>query len=696
MPIDVANDTPEIALKKLKARENAWRRLENVSNLGSWEVDLKTNRSLWSQRSYEIYGYEPYSVTPTLELFFKHLLPQYHQEAKMKIQEGIRSQKATTFKGRIRRNDGEILDILINAQVVADEKGEPLKLIGTTQDITEYMRIKRSSQELLEIIERSFQEIYIIDKNFRFLYVNEGAVKRTGYSKEEFQKMDIFDINPYLTFKQAKEIEARVLKRELAINRTIHKTKDGEEYPEQTNLQKIVYNEKDAYLLFDSDISELQRLEDELYYQAYHDALTNLPNRIYFEERLKEEVIYSRRNKTRFALLLIDLDRFKEINDTLGHQFGDEVLVETAKRIKRALRAVDMFARLGGDEFTIILRDVKKPKNAQKVAQKIHDVIREPFLLAQKEFFLSCSIGISIFPDDTEDVAELVKFADTAMYDAKRKGKDGFCFYDKQMTKLAQERISLEHDLRRAIENKGFDVYFQPQIDARGKKLVGVEALVRWRRDNDTIVYPDSFIPFAQEVGLITQIDRIVMEKAIKHVLYWNKKGVVIPKLSLNLATKQLLQEDFLEYILDFSKEVGFDLSKLELELTESDLMHDPKRSIAMLERLRQSGIKIAMDDFGTGYSSLAYLKKLPLHLIKIDKSFILDLVDEVESQEIVKTILVLAQSLRFEIIAEGVESKEHEELLCSMGCYMMQGYYYSKPVDAHVFGEYMTSLERK
>lgn len=693
MPIDIKNDSVEVALKKLQARENALRQLEKVSNLGSWEVDLKTNNSVWSSRSYEIYGYEPYSFKPTLQTFFKHLLPQYHQDAREKIENGLKSQKAVTFQGRSKRTDGKIIDILINTQIITDENGEPLKMIGTTQDITEYMSLKRSSQELLEIIERSSQEIYIIDKEFRYLYVNEGAVEKTGFSKEEFAKMNIFDINPYLTYNQAKEIAEGVDRKELTVNRTIHITKKGREYPVQTYLQTIVYNGEEGYLLFDSDISQLQRLEEELYYQAYHDSLTNLPNRSYFDERLEEEAAFANRNKTSFALLLIDLDRFKEINDTLGHQFGDKVLIETANKIKKTLRGVDMVARLGGDEFIVVLRDIKRAKNAQRVAQKIHNALRKPFALGEKEFFLSCSIGISLYPDDTREIVELVKFADTAMYDAKHKGRDRFCFYDKEMTLHAQKRIALEYDLRKAIENEGFDVYFQPQIDVRERKLVGVEALIRWKREDDEIVYPDAFIPFAQEIGLITQIDRIVMQKAIRYFMAWSQKGIEIPKISLNLATKQLLQEDFLDYILECSQKCNFDLSKLELELTESDLMHNPKRSIAMLKRLQEMGIKIAMDDFGTGYSSLAYLKKLPLHLIKIDRSFVFDLLKENENKEIVRAIVLLTKSLHFEIIAEGVETQEHEKVLESMGCHMMQGYRYAKPISAKEFEEFATSL---
>ncbi len=683
MPIDIEKDSPQVALKKLKARENALRRLESVSNLGSWEVDLVSGKSYWSERSYEIYGYTPNSFEPSLETFFEHLLPEYHEKAKKTLALAMETKEVTTFQGRSRRKDGTVIDILLNAQVVADRKGKLLKIIGTTQDITDYMRLKRESQELLDIIERSTQEIYILDMSdvkYGYLYVNEGVVKQTGYTKEELYQMSVFDLNPYLTLEHARKIRALVMEHGSAVNKTVHRCKNGQEYPVQSYLQKIRFKERDAIIIFDTNISELEKLEEELFYQAYHDPLTGLPNRHYFEERLEEEILISERKNTSFALLFIDLDRFKEVNDTMGHHYGDKVLVECVNRIKGVVRGIDTFARLGGDEFTIILRDMGSPEDANIVAQKIIDVLKPPFKVGKKEFFISGSIGISVFPQDTKKASELIKFADTAMYEAKNGGKACFRFYNANMTEAVQKRIQLENALRQAIQDKAFEVYFQPQIDVEKGKIVGVEALIRWEQEGK-ILSPDLFIPFAEEIGLIAQIDRVVMEKAMRRFVTWKKRGYGIEKLSLNLATKQLIQKDFFTFIETTAQKTGFDLFDLELELTESDLMHDPLKSIETLRKLNEKGIQIAMDDFGTGYSSLAYLKRLPLDLIKIDKSFVLDLHRDKENKEIVSTIVTLAKSLRFDIIAEGVEMQEHKEILLAMGCKKMQGFHFQRPL---------------
>ena len=825
MPIDIQNDSPKTALKKLKARENALRRLEAISRLGSWEVDLKTKKSIWSDRSYEIYGYRPGEIEPNLDTFFNAILPEYVEPAKRLLAQMMESKEVKTFHTRLKRKDGDIVDVVINAQVITDEEGNSSKLIGTTQDITEYVNLQRRSKELLEILEKSSNEIYILDiETFGYLYVNEGAVKKLGYTKKEFSKMDVYDINPHLTKQKANEIKDLLLEKGHVINRTVHRCKNGQEYHVQSYLQTIRFQNRDAFIIFDTDISSqvelekrereqakivetmsdgvivtdlegrvrdankaakkilgyeaienvellfgqehkneirslieniqtccsadeecsidteveciqkggrrivcdlsvmqlrdsegkiygivwmfedishkkqqqrlLERQAQELEKLAYHDALTALPNRTLFHDRLSQAISYSKRHERKFALLFVDLDRFKQINDSLGHQFGDQVLLEVAKRIKKVIRQEDTLARFGGDEFLVIARDISDRENAQKIAKKILESLQKPFKLAGQDVYTTISIGVSIYPDDSQNAESLIKYADSAMYQAKEQGRNNFCFYASKMTEDAFEKVVLENALRAAIEEEAFEVHFQPQVDITQNVLSGTEALVRWRHEDFGLVSPAKFLPVAEESGLVVQIDRIVMHKAIEQFAKWKKAGLAPGRLSLNLAMKQLLREDFLDFLDARMKQYDFKDEWLEFEVTESDIMQNPQYSIDVLHRLHQRGISIAMDDFGTGYSSLAYLTKLPLDKLKIDRSFIVEMPKKKSATEIVNVVIALAQTLGLDLIAEGVEECIQRDYLYNMGCRKIQGYLYSRPLAAEDFEAYLTQGE--
>ena len=821
MPIDIEHDSVETALKKLKARENALRRLETVSKLGSWEVDLQTKKSHWSDRSYTIYGYKPNEIEPSLDTFFAHLLPEYHESAKRVLSEMMETRNVETFHAKLRRKDGRVIDVLLNGQVIVDEEGKPSKLIGTTQDITEYVALQREAAELLQIIEKSSNEIYILDvKTLRFLYVNEGAVEKLGYSKAEFSSMDIYGINPYLTKERVEEVRKILQTHGEAVNRTIHKCKDGHEYPVQGHLQMIRFQGKEAFIIFDTDITEqvqtekkererakivesihdgvvvtdlqgniqncnrsfsrivgeqkfehigsvlgkenekevltllresiecdtqseenaiemelafvrgdgkeivcelsltqlqdeqgrvyaivwmfqdvthkkyqqqlLKKQAEELEFQAYHDALTALPNRTLFRDRLSQAISYSRRHDKKFALLFIDLDRFKQINDSFGHQFGDAVLLEIAKRIEKELRAADTLARFGGDEFVVIARDIADKKAAEKIAAKMLESLKEPLHLFGQDIYTSISIGVSLYPDDSQTEDNLVKYADSAMYKAKEEGRNNYCFYSSEMTENAFEKVALENALRAAIEQEEFEVFYQLQIDAHREEHVGMEALVRWRHSAFGLMAPGKFLPVAEESGLIVEIDRIVMRKAMGAFAKWKRAGVAQGRLSLNLAMKQLLREDFLEFLEASIQESGMQKEWLEFEVTEGDVMRNPAESIKTLLKLHEEGIGIAMDDFGTGYSSLAYITKLPLDKLKIDRSFVIEMQKDVSSMEIVKVVIALAKTLGFKLVAEGVESCTQKDLLLEMGCSVIQGYFYEKPMSTGDMEKYL------
>ena len=429
--------------------------------------------------------------------------------------------------------------------------------------------------------------------------------------------------------------------------------------------------------------NELQEQKSILAHQAHHDALTGLPNRVLFNDRLKQAIEKAKRNNLKVALLFIDLDRFKEINDSLGHDTGDEVLKTVASRVRELLRDEDTLARLGGDEFTIILEDLTQAQDASLIARKILETLSKMINVDDNVLYISSSIGISIYPDDGENTQNLLKFADSAMYRAKDEGRNNYQFYNPTMTELAFERVVMEANLRKALEKEEFIVYYQPQINGVTNKLIGMEALVRWQHPTKGLIFPNEFIPIAELTGHIVKLDRYVMRTAMAQLVKWYKDGLNPGILAMNLSVKQLKQTDFIEMFKNLIKEVECKPEWLEFEVTEGQIMSNPEEAIKILQNIRDIGVNLAVDDFGTGYSSLAYLKKLPIDRLKIDREFIKDLPKNEEDSAITKTIIALGQSMNLKVIAEGVETKEQRDFIVQNGCEDIQGYYYSKSIPA-------------
>lgn len=421
----------------------------------------------------------------------------------------------------------------------------------------------------------------------------------------------------------------------------------------------------------------------ELGYKASHDDLTDLTSRNYFKNEFNKKIktIDSKSNNIT-AILFMDLDRFKEINDSFGHKFGDEVLIEVSKRFKTVMRNNDLICRQGGDEFLILIDNITSIENLVKVVNKIMMSIKDPIDYKNQKIHVTISIGISLYPNDGKTIDDLLKNADSAMYKAKEEGRNCFKFYTEDMSLEVMKKIVLENKLREAIVNNEFVNYYQPQYNGKDDKLIGIEALIRWRNpQTNELIPPSDFIPLAEETGLIVEIDRIVMRKAIKEFTYLLNKGLDIQTLSLNLSMKQLKTDDYISSLIETINIYDCDPHSIELEVTETTIMEDPLSSIEKLKVISNYGIKLSVDDFGTGYSSLAYLKKLPINKLKIDRTFVKDLPFDEDDIAITKSIIALAKSLKLELIAEGVENKEQKDFLVKNGCTNIQGYYYSKPI---------------
>ncbi len=426
---------------------------------------------------------------------------------------------------------------------------------------------------------------------------------------------------------------------------------------------------------------DLQAQKDALDHMAHHDALTGLANRTLFNDRLNHAIMQAVRQRSKVAVLFVDLDHFKTINDSLGHNTGDKVLNIITNRLTRSLRAEDTLARQGGDEFTILLEGLEHSEQAAEVARKILQAISRPLQVEQTELYISCSIGISLFPDHGQTANELLMQADAAMYQAKSEGRNDYQYFNAELTQQALDRLSLEAQLRAALTNAELTPFYQPQIDAASGTIIGFEALARWQHPEQGMISPARFIPLAEATGLIHQLDLVIIRQAMLQFASWYRQGLCPGVLSVNLTVRHFQHQEFVATLQQLIADTGFRADWLEIEVTESQLMTKPEAAIKVLQQIHQAGIRIALDDFGTGYSSLSYLKRLPITKLKIDQSFVRDLPHDEEDISITCAVIALADSLGLEIIAEGAETGEQVDFLLDHGCRQIQGYFYSRPL---------------
>ena len=472
----------------------------------------------------------------------------------------------------------------------------------------------------------------------------------------------------------------------------------GDSDDEDAAVQTLTFGAQDYVVMDNTDANTLirsirfaierKRMERELHGLVHYDSLTGLPNRQLLLDRLTQAIAQATRQETLVGLLLLDLDRFKLVNDTLGHEFGDKLLTEVARRVNDCIRDSDTMARLGGDEFVVVLNGINGAQDAAKVAKKINDKLSKPIVIEGHEVFATTSIGISLFPNDGMDKNALITNADLAMYRAKEEGRNHFQFYTYGMNATTVESLTLENDLRRAIERDELLLHYQPQIRLPDRRIIGVEALVRWQHPELGLIPPARFIPMAEETGLIVPIGQWVLNQACTQAKQWLDAGLPPVEVSVNLSSRQFHQEDMLATVTDALKESGLPADQLVLEITESSLMLKPDDAVVTLCLLHDMGVGIAIDDFGTGYSSLGHLKRFPLQTLKIDRSFINEVTENPEDAAIVRAILAMAHSLKLKVCAEGVELEKQLEFLDDAGCDEIQGFLISKPAPAEEIAE--------
>ncbi len=540
--------------------------------------------------------------------------------------------------------------------------------------------------------------VYMLDDKGRFTFVNDCIVKVLGYNKDELIGMHHEDIVFMEDTEQARYVfnERRTGERAPRNVELRLKCKDKDRSPKYfvTNTIPIELTATGVYRNKESgksqfigtygvarDITDRKEAERTINFQAYHDLLTRLPNRALFKDRLNLAVAQAKRSSQRLAVMFLDLDRFKLVNDTLGHIFGDELLQAVSHRLQQCLREGDTLARFGGDEFTLLLPQIYGQEDAEAICKKIIHMLREPFYVEGHELYVTISIGVAMYPHDGTNMDVLVKNADIAMYHIKGRGKNDYQFFSREMNDVSIQRLSLERDMRKAVEDEQFVLHYQPQVDVVTGKITAVEALIRWQHPKLGIIAPSDFISVAEDTGLILPIGEWAIRNACETLRRWRDDGTSDVRMAVNLSALQVEHRSFVKTLVKILKDFGLSGKDLELEITENLIMQDMENTVQKLIQLTGSGIQIAIDDFGTGYSSLSYLQKLPIHTLKIDRSFVHEIKSNPEEACIVDAIIAMAKGLKLNLIAEGVETEEQVKYLHKRGCSEMQGFFFGKPI---------------
>lgn len=667
------------ALQRSQELLNATGRLAKV---GGWELYPATERLNLTEVAREILEL-PDSHLAAMTDFVPLLDPRDRPKLQSATRQALSTGRPYDIQVRLAR-PGKIQPwVQLTCQPVVDD-GQVERLVGAVQDITSRMEAEKSLRQAARVFESTAEGVVITDPDEHILAVNKAFTEITGYSEDE-----VLGETPRLlksgrhhkSFYQTlwEELEQTGFWRGEIWN----SHKNGDVYPELMTISAVLDDagEVTHYVGVFRDITHIKRSEEQLAFLAHHDPLTGLPNRSLFQLRLEHCIQRAHRNGRKVALLFLDLDRFKVINDTLGHLFGDALLKQAAESLARQVRAEDTIARLGGDEFVIVLEEIGSVNDAAIFAERILTIFSRPFRIRERDLFVTASIGISIYPDDGKDLDTLLRHADIAMYRAKDLGRNAFALFEPSMTEGADDRFRLETDLRHAVERRQLALHYQPQIVLADRRLIGVEALCRWHHPELGAIPPSRFIPLAEDIGMIDQLGAWVLEESSRQLATWDRDGFRVPRLAVNLSMQQLESRELVDYVRSVLQTSEIDAQRLELEVTESMIMRDPERAVAALQELRSLGITLAVDDFGTGYSSLAYLKRLPLNRLKINRSFVEHLTTDSNDDAIVRAIIALGESLGLATIAEGVETREQADFLMEEGYAEVQGYLFGRPL---------------
>lgn len=576
--------------------------------------------------------------------------------------------------------------VVFSAGLIFLARARLFRCLGIGATLRERAEDRERLRQAAAVFDCTREGVLVTDSNGLIVHVNRAFMEITGYQGEE-----VLGQRPSL-FKSGHHPPAFYQAMFATLNSTgewsgeiWNRRKSGEIYPQWQTI-RIIHDDQrrlSHYVAVFSDISAIKNSEHKLTHLAHYDPLTDLPNRLLFTDRAEQALAAAQIHKRGCALLMIDLDHFKMINDSLGHNIGDQLLKEVAERLKAMVGPGITLARLGGDEFAVLAESCLQMVHAAALAQRIIDGLKEPFQIDGHQLFVNISVGISLFPGDALSAAQLLRNSDSALFKAKSAGRNGYALYTEELTAHAQQRVETAFELRRALEQQELRVYYQPVHDLNTSRLIGVEALVRWEHPQRGLVSPAEFIPIAERTGLIAEIDAWVMRQACEQMCQWQQAGVVLSFVAVNVSSRFFARRELFQQVAKVLLETGLDPAFLELEVTESAVMDDPEVALEQMHRLRELGVRLAIDDFGTGYSSLLRLKRLPVQKLKIDQGFVAGLPWDEDDAAIVRVIIALAQSMGMQVHAEGIEQVEQASFLLEHRCDLGQGYWFGRPVPA-------------
>ena len=618
-----------------------------------------------------------------LSMSTKDVFSLFEDSSAMKtVQLSANKTMATIYETVITNKDGSKTPVeIVDAKTRWNGQEADMSFI---RDISLRKQAETQTKKLSSALEQTADSVIITDPSGKIEYVNPAFEEITGFTQSEaigkwpnIIKSDLHDKNYY------NKLWKGILKGEIFRDVFINRKKNGDIYYEEKTISPL--KDKNgtitSFISTGKDITERMHTQERLHYLAYHDVLTGLANRSLFMDRLEHAISKQRDSDNILAVFFLDLDQFKNINDTLGHEVGDQLLRAISNQLQRYTRKGDTIARLGGDEFVILLEDIPTKEVIPPLAQKLIDAMSRPFMVKEHELFETVSIGISTYPSDGNNSNVLLKNADTAMYRAKDRGRNNYKFYSADMGEKASERLALETDLRHALERNEFSLHYQPQIDINTNKVIGTEALIRWNHPEKGMILPSLFIPILEETGMIVPIGEWVLKTACTQNKKWQKMNLLTVPVSVNLSSRQFHDKNLVKIVEDILTDSGLNSEYLDFEITESVLMQNVDETIDNMETLNAMGIKLSIDDFGTGYSSLSYLKHFNIDTLKIDRGFVRDITTNTDDASIVNTIVSMAHNMNLSVIAEGVETEEQAAFLKECSCDALQGYLYSKPV---------------
>ena len=674
------------AEEALRESEERYRAVVEESVESIFLFDASTRRVLTANIAFqELIGYASEDL---LEMTIYDFLAHEREEVDSNVRRDLQERRRFAGEQKYRRKDGSLLEVETSMTVIPYQGREAICAVA--RDLSERKRaeeaLRESEERYRAVVERTTDGIFLGGfSTSRILESNIALQNMLGYTSEELCGMSLYD----LIAENRESIDhytQRIQKSEsFFVGEQRYRCKDGSLANVEVSATRIPYGDKEAWCCIVRDITERKALEEQLKHQAFHDSLTGLPNRALFLDRLQHAIVRAPRESGLVAVLFMDLDNFKFVNDTLGHHVGDELLVAVSDRLLTCRRPGDTVARLGGDEFAILLEEAVSRSDAMRVAERIREELQVPFTLEGRDVFVTCSIGVA-FADSCQDWSEeLIRNAAVAMHRAKEEGKACYQAFDQSMDAQMKGRLRLENDLRRALKREEFVVHYQPVVRLESEQILGMEALVRWEHPERGLVAPDEFVPLAEELGLIVPIGRWVLREACRQAKEWQERYPAdLPlRISVNLSARELQHPTLVGVVEEALREARLDPQSLTLEITESAVVKDEEHNIDALRRLGALGIRFALDDFGTGYSALAYLRRLPVDLLKLDRSFVERLAEDAEAEVLLSGVISIASGLGLYVLAEGVETPEQLARVRSLGCELAQGYYFSKPLSS-------------